>query len=54
MKKLIADVNPGDTLVIPDGSHVLVERIEWLSYSRIVTINSKIRFDKFDWVEVCQ
>lgn len=53
MRKLIADVHPGDTLMMPDGYHVLVERIEWLSYSPVVTINSEILFDKFDWVEVC-
>jgi len=52
MNKLIADVHPGDVLVMKDGNHILVRRIEWLTYSPIVTINCEILFAKDDWVEV--
>ena len=52
MQKLIADIHPGDTLIMEDGSRILVKRIEWLTYSEVVTVNSEILFNKFDWVEV--
>lgn len=52
MDKLIADVHPGDVLIMKDGSRVTVRRIEWLTYSPVVTINYEILFAKDDWVEV--
>ena len=54
MQKLIADVHPGDTLILKDGSRILVRKITWLTYSPVVTVNGAILFAKTDWVEVTQ
>ncbi len=54
MSKLIADVHTGDVLIMKDRSRILVRRIEWLTYSPVVTVNGEILFDKNDWVEVAQ
>lgn len=58
IKKLIADVHPGDTIVLNDEvygpSYVLVRKIEWISYAPLVTINGEILFAKDDWVEVAK
>lgn len=58
MKKLMADVELGDTIVLRDEvygpSYVLVRRIEWANYSELVSINGEIMFAKDDRVEIAE
>ena len=58
MKKLIADVETGDIIVLRDEvygpSNVLVRKIEWMSYAPLVTINGEMMFAKDDWVEIAE
>lgn len=57
IKKLIADLETGETIVLHDevygSSHILVRKIEWMTYVPAVTINGEIILAKDDWVEVC-
>lgn len=58
MKKLIADVNPGDIIRTyhgPYGSRDwLVKSIEWDSTNPLVTVNGSMMFDKHERVEVVE
>lgn len=55
-QRLIADVNPGDTLVFRDEVYgvrtVLVTRIEWDSRMPWAKINGEMVIHKTEWVEV--
>lgn len=55
-QRLIADVNPGDTLVFRDEVYgvrtVLVTRVEWDSTLPMVKVNDEMIFAKDAWVEV--
>ncbi len=56
MKKLIADVNVGDTIRTYHGGYGkadwFVRRIVWDSSSPFVVVNDRLMFDKTEWVEV--
>lgn len=58
IKKLIADLEIGETIILRDEvygpSHILVRKIEWMTYIPAVTINGEIVFAKDDWVEVSE
>ncbi len=54
MNKLIADVKPGDVLILKGGYRMLVRRIEWMTHSKNVLVNGGVIFDKYDRVEVAQ
>lgn len=52
MKKLIADVNPGDVIRTYHGEKWLVKSIERDSTNPLVTINGSMMFDKHERVDV--
>lgn len=58
MKKLIADVNVGDTIRTYHGNYGrvdwLVRLIVWDSSSPLVVVNDRLMFDKTEWVEVVE
>lgn len=59
MKKLIADVNVGDTIRTYHGNY---GRVDWLvrrivrdsSRPLVVVVNDRLMFDKTEWVEVVE
>lgn len=48
-RKLIADVHPGDNIVM-EGEKIFVRKVEWATYSPVVIINDEILLNKEDWV----
>lgn len=56
MKKLIADVNPGDTIRTYHGQYGsadwFVKSIEWDTTKPLVVVNGQLMFDKCERVEV--
>lgn len=57
MRKLIADVKPGDVIrleVAPwsNSEEVLVRTIVWLTHSETMVINGELLYLKDSWVEV--
>jgi preprotein translocase subunit YajC len=52
MKKLLADLAPGDVIILNGGHKILVRKIEWMTHSETVLVNGEIIFNKQDRVEV--
>lgn len=50
-RKLISDVNPGDTIMV-EYRLILVRKIIWLTHSQNVIVNGDVLFDKYDSVDV--